>query len=61
MATVIEDIVVVFEDTVGEPVVAHKLPDVLDGIELGCPGRERHKGDIGLRGPRKCAIRPDRA
>ncbi len=38
--------VVVFEDTVGEPVVAHKLPDVLDGIELGRPGREWHKGDI---------------
>ena len=45
-AAVIEDAVVVFEDTVGEPVVAHKLPDVLDGIELGRPGWERHKGDI---------------
>ena len=42
----IEDVVIVFEDTVGEPVVAHKLPDVLDGIELGRPGREWHKGDI---------------
>ena len=42
----IEDVVVVFEDAVGEPVLAHELPDVLDGIEFGRPGRERQEGDI---------------
>jgi len=43
---VIEDIVVALEDTVREPVVAQELPDILDGIEFGRPGRERHEGDI---------------
>ena len=43
----IEDVVVVLEDTVGEPVFAHELPDVFDRIEFGRAGRERHEGDVG--------------
>ena len=31
----IEDVFIVGEDQVGEPVIAHVLPDVLDRIELG--------------------------
>ena len=31
-AAVIDDIVVGFEDAIGEPVVAHKLPDVFDRV-----------------------------
>ncbi len=46
MAAVIEDIVVALEDAVREPVFAQELPDVLDGIELGGPGRERHQGYV---------------
>ena len=30
-----EDLVVGLEDPVGEPIVAHELPDVLDRVELG--------------------------
>ena len=32
LAAVIDEIVVGFEDTIGEPVVAHELPDVLDRV-----------------------------
>lgn len=46
MATVVDDIVVGREDAVGEPVVAHELPDVLDRIELGCFRRQRHQCDV---------------
>ena len=45
-AAVVEDVVIALEDAVGEPVVAHELPEVLDRVELGRPGRERHQGDI---------------
>ncbi len=34
VAAMIDDIVMVSEDTVGEPVVAQELPEVLDRIEL---------------------------
>jgi len=34
-AAVVEDVVVGFEDPVGEPVVAHELPDVFYGVEFG--------------------------
>jgi hypothetical protein len=37
MAAVSDDVVVVGEDAVREPVVAHELPDVLDRIELERP------------------------
>ena len=46
-AAVIDDVFVVGKDAVREPVVAHILPDVLDGIELGAFGRQRDDGDVG--------------
>ncbi len=42
----IDDIVMGFEDAVGEPVVAHELPDILDRVQFGASGRQRHEGDI---------------
>ena len=47
LTAMIDEIVVGFEDTVGEPVVAHKLPDVLDGVELGAFWRQGDNGDVG--------------
>ena len=47
LAAVIDEIVVGFEDAVREPVVAHKLPDVLDRVELGAFRRQGDNGDIG--------------
>jgi hypothetical protein len=35
----IEDVFIVGEDPVGEPIIPHVLPDVLDPIELGRLGR----------------------
>jgi len=37
----IENVLIVGEDPVGEPIVAHILPDVLDGVEFGRLGRQR--------------------
>ncbi len=45
-AAVIEDVVVGLEDAVGEPIVAHELPDVFDGIEFGSTRRQWHQGDV---------------
>ena len=42
----IEDVFIVGEDAVGEPIIAHVLPDVLDGIELGRLGRQRDGRDV---------------
>ena len=36
----VDDVVVGIEDAVGQPVVAHELPDVLDRIELGRAWRQ---------------------
>jgi hypothetical protein len=47
VAAVIDEIVVGFEDTVREPVVAHELPDVLDRIEFGAFRRQGDDGDVG--------------
>jgi hypothetical protein len=47
IAAVIDDIVVGFEDAVREPVVAHILPDVFNGIEFRAFRRQRDNGDIG--------------
>jgi len=44
---VIDEIVVRFEHAIGEPVVAHELPDVFDWIELGTFWRQRNDGDVG--------------
>src|SRR5438309_5438187 len=45
--TMVDEIVVGFEDAVGEPVVAHELPDVLDRVELWAFRRQQNDGDIG--------------
>ena len=42
----IEDVFIVGEDSVGEPIVAHILPDVLDWIELGRLGRQGDERDV---------------
>ena len=47
IAAVIEDILVAGEDPVGEPVLAHELPDVLDRVQLRSFGREWYDGDVG--------------
>ena len=39
--TMVDEIVVGFEDAVGEPVVAHELPDVLDRVSSGHFGGSR--------------------
>ena len=46
-ATVVDEIVVRFEDAIREPVVAHELPDVLDGVEFWAFGRQSDDGDVG--------------
>ena len=46
VATVLKDVVVGPEDTIGEPVVAHELPDIFDRVEFGRLGRQRHQGDV---------------
>ncbi len=43
----IENVFVGLEDPVRKPIVAHELPDVLDGIELGAFGRQQDDGDVG--------------
>ena len=45
-ASMVEDVAVGFEDAVRQPVVAHELPDVLDGVALGTFGRQRQQGDV---------------
>ena len=47
VAAMIDDIVVGFEDSVREPVVAHVLPDVFDGIEFRAFRRQGENGDVG--------------
>jgi hypothetical protein len=47
LAAVIDEVVIGFEDTVGEPVVAHELPDVLDRVELGAFRWQGDNGDVG--------------
>jgi hypothetical protein len=47
VAAVIDDIVVGFEDSVREPVVAHVLPDIFDRVEFRAFRRQRDNGDIG--------------
>ena len=46
-AAVVDDVVVGFEDPIGEPVITHKLPDVLNRVELGASWRQRQEGDVG--------------
>jgi hypothetical protein len=44
---VIDDIIWIEEDPVGQPVVAHELPGILDRVEFGTFGREGHEREIG--------------
>src|SRR3954451_18750962 len=46
MAAVVEDVLVRSEDAIGQPIVAHVLPDVLDRVELWRFCRQRHQGDV---------------
>ena len=42
----VDDGVVVFEDGVGEPVLAHILPDVLDRVQFRSAGRQEDRRDV---------------
>lgn len=46
VATMGDDVVVVAEDAVGEPVVPHELPDVLHDVQLRAFRRQRQQGDV---------------
>src|SRR3954447_18707421 len=45
LAAMVDDVVVGLEDAVREPVVAHELPDILDGVQLWAFRWERHQRD----------------
>jgi hypothetical protein len=49
-AAVIENCVIGAEDAVGDPILAHELPDVLDRIEFRALGRQWDDGDVGRSG-----------
>ena len=42
----IEQVFVGGEDAVGKPIVTHELPDILDRVQLGTFGWQRHDGDV---------------
>ena len=42
----VDELIVGFEDAVGEPIVAEELPDVFDRVELGAFRRQRNDGDV---------------
>jgi len=46
VAAMVDDGFGTFEHAVGEPVVAHKLPDVFLRVELGAFRRQGHDGDV---------------
>ena len=46
VTAMIDDFGVGSEDTVGEPVIPHELPDVFDWIEFGTFGRQRDDGEV---------------
>jgi hypothetical protein len=37
----LDDVVERFEDSIGEPVLAHDLPDILSAVEFGRTRRQR--------------------
>ena len=47
VAAVTDDIVVGFEDSVREPIIAHELPDILLGVQLRAFRRQGDQRDIG--------------
>jgi len=57
-AAVVDDVVVGFEDAVRQPVIAHELPQVLDGIEFGAARRQRHERNVGRHHQRGRAVPP---
>ena len=46
LAAVVDDVVVGGEDAVGQPVVAHELPDVFDRVQLWTFCRQRDDAEI---------------
>ena len=50
ITAMVDEIVVGFEDAIGEPVVAHELPDVFLGVEFGAFRRQGDDGDVGRHG-----------
>jgi hypothetical protein len=42
----VDDVVVGFEDAIGEPIVPHELPDIFHGVELWAFRRQRDDGDV---------------
>jgi len=49
-AAMVDDVVVGFEDAVGEPVLPDVLPNILYRIEFWALGRQRHEGDVARHG-----------
>src|SRR5215213_4710815 len=47
VAAVVDDVAVVAEHAVRQPVVAHELPDVLHHVQFGALGRQRQQRDVG--------------
>jgi len=43
----IDEIIVGFEDAIGEPVIAEKLPDIFDRVEFGAFRWQGDDGDVG--------------
>ena len=50
VAAVVDDVVVGFEDAVGQPVVPHELPDVFGRVEFGTLWRQGNERDVGWDG-----------
>jgi hypothetical protein len=46
LTAVVDEIVVRFEDAVGEPVLADELPDIFHRVEFGAFRRQRDEGDV---------------
>jgi hypothetical protein len=46
VAAVVDNVLMRLEHTVGQPVVAHELPDVLDRVQFRRLRRQRHQGDV---------------
>ena len=40
VAAVVDDVVEGFEGPIGEPILAHELPDVFLAVEFWCTGRQ---------------------
>lgn len=46
ITAMIDNLVVGFEDAVGQPIIPHELPDVFDGIEFWAFGWQRDDADV---------------